>query len=95
MYWSKNIRKGVPYSNGSGYSSPEMDALLESGQTEASADKRREIFAKMQALAMKDLPIIPIINVNYTTVYNSDVKNLGDEIEGFFGTFAGVDLATS
>jgi peptide/nickel transport system substrate-binding protein len=92
MFWSKNIRKGVPYSNGSGYSSTEMDTLLESGQTEANADRRREIFAKMQALAMKDLPIIPILNVNYTTVYNSDVKNLGDDIEGFFGTFANVDL---
>jgi peptide/nickel transport system substrate-binding protein len=92
MFWSKNIRKGVPYSNGSGYSSPEMDTLLESGQTEANVERRSEIFAKMQALAMKDLPIIPILNVNYTTVYNSDVKNLGDDIEGFFGTFANVDL---
>ncbi len=95
MFWSKNIRKGVPYSNGSGYSSAEMDMLLESGQTEANADRRREIFAKMQALAMKDLPIIPILNVSYTTVYNSDVKNLGNDIEGFFGTFANVDLATA
>ena len=72
-----------------------MDMLLESGQTEANADRRREIFAKMQALAMKDLPIIPILNVSYTTVYNSDVKNLGNDIEGFFGTFANVDLASA
>ena len=92
LFWSKNIRKGVPYSNGSGYASPEMDELLEAAQTEAHVDKRREIFGKMQALAMKDLPIIPILNVNYTTVYNSAVKNLGNDIEGFFGTFAGVDL---
>ena len=63
MFWSKNIRKGVPYSNGSGYSSPEMDALLEAGQSEVDVAKRREIFNKMQALAMTDLPIIPIINV--------------------------------
>lgn len=93
MYWSKNIRKGVPYSNGSGYASPEMDALLEAGQNEVDVAKRREIFHKMQALAMTDLPIIPIINVDYTTVYNKRVKGFTDDLEGVFGTFANVSLS--
>lgn len=93
MYWSRNIRKGVPYSNGSGYSSPEMDALLETGQNEIDVAKRREIFNKMQALAMTDLPIIPIINVDYTTVYNKRVKGFTEDLEGVFGTFANVALS--
>lgn len=93
MYWSKNIRKGVPYSNGSGYSSPEMDALLEAGQNEIDVAKRREIFNKMQVLAMTDLSIIPIINVDYTTVYNKRVKGLTEDLEGVFGTFANIALA--
>ncbi len=62
VFWSKNIKKGVPYSNGSGYTSAEMDALLEAAQVEGNAAKRREIFNKVQAVAMTDLPIIPIIN---------------------------------
>jgi peptide/nickel transport system substrate-binding protein len=92
MYWSRNISKGVPYSNGSGYSSPEMDALLEAGQNEVDAAKRRDIFNKMQVLAMTDLSIIPIINVDHTTVYNKRVKGLTDDIEGVFATFANISL---
>ena len=44
----------------------------------------------MQALAMTDLPIIPIINVDYTTVYNKRVKGFTEDLEGVFGTFANV-----
>lgn len=93
MFWSKNIRKGVPYSNGSGYASPEMDALLEASQNEIDPAKRRELFNKMQVLAMTDLSIIPIINVDYTTVYNKRVKGLTDDLEGVFGTYANLSLA--
>ncbi|WP_082512547.1 ABC transporter substrate-binding protein [Afipia sp. Root123D2] len=93
MYWSKNIRKGVPYSNGSGYSNPEMDKLLEVAQNEIDPVKRREFFNKMQVLAMTDLSIIPIINVDYTTVYNKRVEGLTDDLEGVFGTYANISLA--
>ena len=34
FYWSKNIKKGVAFSNGSTYSNPEVDALLEASQVE-------------------------------------------------------------
>ncbi len=27
LYWSKNFKKGVPFSNGSGYSNPEVDSF--------------------------------------------------------------------
>ena len=29
LYWSKNFKRGLPFSNGSGYSNPEVDQLLE------------------------------------------------------------------
>jgi peptide/nickel transport system substrate-binding protein len=90
VYWSKNIRKGVPYSNGSGYTSAEMDKLLEAGQTEPDPHKRREIFNRMQVLAMTDLPIIPIINRSHTSVYNEHLAHFTDDVEGVFGTFAAV-----
>ncbi|MEQ8499796.1 MAG: ABC transporter substrate-binding protein, partial [Sneathiellaceae bacterium] len=34
LYWSENIKPGVPFSNASGYSNPEMDRVLEAAQTE-------------------------------------------------------------
>jgi peptide/nickel transport system substrate-binding protein len=92
LFWSKNIRKGVPYSNGSGYTNPKMDQLLEAAQTEVDAKKRRALFAKMQALAMTDLPIIPIISVERLTVYSRRVQHLEDSIEGVFSTFADLTL---
>ena len=88
VYWSKNIKKGVPYSNGSGYTSAEMDALLEAGQTERDPNKRRDIWHKMQTVAMTDLPIIPIINRSHTSVFNKRLAHFTDDVEGVFGTFA-------
>ncbi len=93
VYWSKNIKKGVPYSNGSGYTSAEMDALLEAGQTERDPAKRRDIWHKMQALAMTDLPIVPIINRSHTSVYSKRLAHFTDDVEGVFGTFAAVSRA--
>ncbi|RZJ03186.1 MAG: ABC transporter substrate-binding protein, partial [Rubrivivax sp.] len=93
LYWSKNIRKGVAYSNGSGYTSAEMDAILEGAQVEADAKKRRDLFLRMQQLAMTDLPIIPIINRSHTSVYNRRVAGVQGDLEGVFGTFAGLTRA--
>jgi peptide/nickel transport system substrate-binding protein len=88
IFWSKNIRKGVPYSNGSGYASAEMDRIFEAAQSENDPAKRRELFNAMQVLAMTDLPIIPIVDVDYTTVYDKRLKNTTEDVEGVFGTFA-------
>ena len=90
MYWSKNIRKGVAYSNGSGYSSPDMDRVLEASQTEVDPAKRRELFQKMQVLAMTDLPIIPVVTENFVTIYNRRLQNYEADAEGVYGTFADI-----
>ncbi|WP_440865005.1 hypothetical protein [Symbiopectobacterium purcellii] len=34
LYWSKNYRVGLPFSNTSHYVNPEVDRLLEAAQTE-------------------------------------------------------------
>ena len=94
LYWSKNIKKGVPYSNGSGYSDPEMDRILEAAQVENDPAKRKELFAQMQRLAMKDLPIIPILNENFVTLYNKRVKNIEHDPDGIYGTFADIALSS-
>ena len=93
VFWSKNIRKGVPYSNGSGYASAEMDALLEAAQIERDPTKRRDMWHKMQTVAMTDLPIIPIINRSHTSVYNKRLDHFTEDVEGVFGTFAAVSRA--
>ncbi|SLN24153.1 ABC transporter substrate-binding protein [Oceanibacterium hippocampi] len=94
MYWSKNIRKGVPYTNGSGYSNPEMDRIMEAAQVEPDPMKRKALFADMQRKAMTDLPIIPILNEDYVTVYNKRVQNVEGDVAGVYGTFADISIAS-
>ncbi|MDB5817075.1 MAG: hypothetical protein JWQ11_715 [Rhizobacter sp.] len=92
FYWSKNILKGVAFSNGSGYANPEVDKLLESAQVEIDPVKRRAQFAIFQRLAMDDLPNIPIGDINYFTLENKKVKNLILSPYGPHDNFASVSL---
>lgn len=75
LYWSKNIVKGVPYSNASGYSNPEMDKLWEMAQIEADDEKRRQYFFKIQEIAQRDLPILDLFEVKPMTVSSSKLQN--------------------
>ncbi|WP_424138618.1 peptide ABC transporter substrate-binding protein [Roseomonas chloroacetimidivorans] len=43
-----------------GYSNPEMDALLDALPQELDAEKRRPIWARLQAMTYRDLPAIPL-----------------------------------
>ena len=50
----------------SGYHSKEMDDLLEQGQRETNTDKRRDIYYRIQDLALKDSPLIWLYYAPYT-----------------------------
>lgn len=92
FYWSKNIQKGVVFSNGSGYSNPEVDRLLEAAQVEPDPVKRKAQFAQFQKIVMTDLPNIPIGDINYFTLLNRRVKNLITSPYGAHDNFAGVSV---
>lgn len=88
FFWSKNIIPGVPFSNGSGYSNPEMDAILEQAAAEPNPQKRIELFNKFQTLAATDLPILPIADAPYFAVRNKRLKNAEVSPFGFGGSFS-------
>ncbi|EST53548.1 ABC transporter substrate-binding protein [Brevibacillus panacihumi W25] len=46
--------------NLSGYTNPEMDALLQQGREETDAQKRKETYNKIQELILRDLPQISL-----------------------------------
>lgn len=48
--------------NFSGYSNPEVEALLDKAQTTASESERAELTAELEALAMQDMPWLPIVD---------------------------------
>lgn len=90
LYWGKNILKGVPFSNGSGYSNPAMDALWERAQVEVNADERKKIFNEIQSIAMVDLPYLPLLNLHYQTLRNKRVQGLDKSAAGMYSNFAHV-----
>src|SRR5262249_29371359 len=76
LFTSGGIPKGVPYSNGSGYASPEVDRLMAAAQTEQDPAKRRALYVEMQKQAMTDLPTFALVYSRWLTIYDKKVKNL-------------------
>ncbi len=90
LYWSKNFIKGVPFSNGSGYSNPEVDALLEASARETDMAKRLEQWQQIQKLVSKDLPDIPLMTALRVLVYNKRVQNVHLSPAAIYDNFADV-----
>jgi peptide/nickel transport system substrate-binding protein len=88
LYWSKNITKGAPYSNGSGYTNEKVDQLLEGAQFSPDPAERVKLWREFQQITMRELPIIPIMNVNYVTVINKRVKGITATGFGPYANFA-------
>ncbi|MBV8818917.1 MAG: ABC transporter substrate-binding protein [Acidobacteriaceae bacterium] len=68
VYWSKNFRRGVPFSNGSHYVNPEVDRLLEQAAAEQDVVKRRVDFRRFQETVVSDLPDISLLAPTQITV---------------------------
>ena len=84
-YWSGWIGKNTPWTNGSGYRNPEVDALIAQAQGEPDQEKRIEIFKKLQQIVQTDVPSIPLIELKFFTVHAANLKNVvagGDQIYG-------------
>src|SRR6266404_475400 len=56
IYWSKNFKKGVPFSNGSHYDNPKVDALLEGAAVENDPAKRKQMFIDFQRIIAAEVP---------------------------------------
>ncbi len=89
-YWSKNIKKGVAFSNGPHYRNPEVDRLLEAAQVELDPARRRQLYADFQRIAMTDLPYLPLFYTHAWIGANKRVTGLLSDLNGLNGNFAGV-----
>ncbi|HEY4250407.1 MAG TPA: ABC transporter substrate-binding protein [Roseomonas sp.] len=68
LYWSKNIIRGVPFSNGTQYSNPEVDRLLEAAAVENDRARRVELFRDFQRIVAQEVPDINISSPIFLTV---------------------------
>lgn len=92
LYWSKNFKPGVPFTNGSKYSNPEVDRLLETAAVEIDPKKRLELFNEFQKLVVEDLPTLDIVTPAVITVYDKRVKNLKLGVEHLWSNGADIYL---
>ncbi|MBX3452945.1 ABC transporter substrate-binding protein [Ferrovibrio sp.] len=88
MFWGKNIIKGVPFSNASGYANPKVDELLVAAGVAPTNQQRIDLWKQVQSIAMEELPIIPLANINYATVLHKRLQGYGSDGYGVFGSFA-------
>ena len=93
LYWSDNIKPGVPFHNVSSYSNPELDTILEQAQVEPDADKRRELWHEAQRIIARDVPVVDVVELRFATIHNDKVKNHTTGAEGPYESFADVYLA--
>jgi peptide/nickel transport system substrate-binding protein len=93
LYWSRNFRKGVPFSNASHYDNPEVDRLLEAAAVENDPATRVKYFRQFQQVVGRDLPIIDLVTLKQVTLYNRRVHNHTVTADGLDGNLADVFIA--
>ena len=72
LYNSNNIRNPpAPFTNSSGYSNPEVDKLFDQQRVQTDPAKRKEVYAKLQEVIWKDVPVLPIFAYSPPNVFRS------------------------
>lgn len=76
FYRSDNIAKGSPFNNVVGYSNPQADALWSQAVDTLDATQRQQVYHQLERVLNQDLPILPIYEMRFPTLYHARVKNL-------------------
>ena len=93
IFWSKNFKVGLPFSNAPHYVNPEVDRLLEAAAVEVDEARRRELFVAFQQQVHKDIPSIEVGANPNVTVSNKRVHQYAPTGEGIRGSFSELYLA--
>ena len=92
IYWSKNFKKGVPFSNAANYNNPKVDALLEGAAVENDPVKRKAMFMEFQKIVAEELPDISLYSPLYLTIKNKRVREDSPTADGVEGNMSRVWL---
>ena len=88
LYWSKNFKPGVPFSNGSHYSNPKVDALLEAAAIERDVARRTDQFRQFQQILLDDVPDISLVAAPDISVFDKRVSGFTVGADGMSGNLA-------
>ncbi len=93
VYWSKNFKKGLPFSNGSHYENPEVDRLLEAAAVESDPARRVEQWKQFQRIVCQDIPLVNLVTLRQVTIYNRRVHDHTLTADGLNGNLSSVFIA--
>jgi peptide/nickel transport system substrate-binding protein len=88
VYWSKNFKPGLGFSNASHYANPEVDKLLEAAAVEPDIARRRELFNRFQQIVHQELPVVNLTAFRPVTVAQKKVKQHTVNSNGLNDSFA-------
>lgn len=73
---STNIRRGATFSNSMDYANEKLDALFLKAAQMEDGPARNKAWSEVQAILREDLPVIFLMEISYTHVWNKRVKGL-------------------
>ena len=82
-----SIHKNSNHYTESRYSNPELDALLDSGSKEPDAAKRTATYKEVQEILAQDMPVVNLFELEFLTVYNTQLKGADGSAMGAYGSF--------
>jgi peptide/nickel transport system substrate-binding protein len=94
-YWSKNIIVGAAWSNGSGYTSAEMDTVIETIQSEQDPQRRTQAIHQLQVIAQRDVPSINLGELKFFRIYAKRLENVNTTPIGVYASLDDVAFGTA
>jgi peptide/nickel transport system substrate-binding protein len=88
LYWTRNIKKGAPWTNGSGYSNPELDKVMEAAADEPDPARRKALIKQWQQIVQEDVPIMELIEPTWITVQTARFRKTLRQGDGLFASYA-------
>jgi peptide/nickel transport system substrate-binding protein len=74
-YTTDGIKKGVPFRNANGFSSPEVDALVDKIKVETDPAKRKAMMVEFQKIISREAPLLPLVELESITMASTKVQN--------------------
>jgi peptide/nickel transport system substrate-binding protein len=92
-FMSDNQKKGVLFTNHSGYANPKVDALFNRAAVAVSDAERKKLYSEVQKMLVEDAAVAWLVELVWPTVQNKKVHNAVINSVGPNGSFADVWLA--
>ena len=87
LYSSKSIKQGTVFVNDSRWSSPETDKLMDEATVATDPKKRATLYHEFQKKVVEASPLVWVLELDFTTVYNKKVQDWLVSPLGLYSSF--------